>query len=179
MKLKSFNNDQFQRGRVVWVEALWAIVSALFVSTWMPGSFWRVALLRAFGAKVGRGVIIKPRVRIKFPWKLAISDDCWIGESVWIDNLDYVRVGSNCCISQGVYLCTGNHNWSKQSFDLITAPIVIDRCSWIGAFSVVVGGVTIQCGTVCLVGSIVRVSTGSWEIWSGNPAMKVKDRIVN
>ena len=70
--------------------------------------------------KVGRSVIIKPRVRIKYPWFLQIGDNSWIGEDVWIDNLDSVIIKENVCISQGAMLMSGSHNYKSEKFDLIT-----------------------------------------------------------
>jgi len=67
-------------------------------------------ILRWFGAKIGQGVRIKTGVRVKFPWRLIIQDFVWIGEDAWLDNLDLITIESHCCISQGVYLCTGNHD---------------------------------------------------------------------
>src|SRR5262249_42902381 len=107
--LRTFDNQSLDRGRAPWVEALWLIVSTLLVDSSVPGSRHRVFLLRMFGASIGRRVAFKPRVRIKFPWRLEIGDDTWIGESVWIDNLAKVEIGSHCCISQGAYICTGSH----------------------------------------------------------------------
>lgn len=133
MKLDSFSNPEFKRGRPLWVEIIWTILAGLTFSTWLPGSSWRVALLRLFGAKIGQGVVIKPRVRVKFPWKLKVGDHSWLGESVWIDNLDLVTIGSHCSISQGAYFCTGSHRWDRASFDLTTKPIVIEDQCWIAA----------------------------------------------
>ena len=90
-------------------------------------------LLRMTGASVGAGVVIKPRVTIKYPWKLAVGNHSWIGEQVWIDNLDQVTIGAHVCISQGALLLCGNHDYKKPTFDLITGPIVLEDGVWIGA----------------------------------------------
>ena len=58
--------------------------------SWFPISGFKRFLLRLFGAKIGKGVVIKPCVNIKYPWKLRIGNYVWIGENVWIDNLDTV-----------------------------------------------------------------------------------------
>src|SRR5438874_10353902 len=87
MRLDWFDNKIFDRGRPAWVEALWVLLQALLVSSSMPGSAHRILLLRLFGGTVGRGVVIKPRIRVKFPWRLKIGDHVWIGEDAWIDNL--------------------------------------------------------------------------------------------
>ena len=101
----------FSRGRSRLVEVLWLVLDALLVRSRVPGSAHRRLILRAFGALIGKRVLIKPGVRIKFPWRLEIGDDSWVGEDVWIDNLAPVQIGANCCISQGVYICTGSHDW--------------------------------------------------------------------
>lgn len=179
MRLRSFQNPEFDRGASRWRELSWMCLQSCLFSSFLPGSGWRVKLLSSFGAKVGKGVVIKPGVRIKFPWKLILGDDCWIGENVWIDNLDWVTIGSNSCLSQGVYLCTGSHDWSKSTFDLITKPILIGEQAWVGAFCKIAPGVTVASGSVCAMGSVVAKSTGEWEIWTGNPCRKLKDRPRN
>lgn len=176
MKLKNFQNPQFDRGATKLREIAWVVVQAVLFSSFLPGSGWRTKLLSLFGTKVGQGVVVKSGVRIKFPWKLSIGDYCWIGEDVWIDNLDAVSLLENSCLSQGVYLCTGSHDWSKTSFDLITKPIVIGPQAWVGAFCKVAPGVTVACGSVCVMGSVVTTSTCDWEIWGGHPFTKIKSR---
>jgi len=177
MHLNSYENLYFDRGRSKFVEIAWILVSAITFSTWLPGSWWRLILLRLFGAEIGVGCVIKPYVRVKFPWKLFVGDYCWIGENVWIDNLDTIALKSNCCISQGGYLCTGSHDWTKDTFDLIIKPIVICEHVWVGAFSRIGPGVVLGEGTVCTLGSVLGKSTGEWEIWSGNPCVKIKNRV--
>ena len=90
------------------------------------------SLLRAFGAQIGRGVVIKPDVRIKFPWRLVVGKHTWIGQEAWIDNIAEVTIGSHVCISQGVYLCTGSHDHRKRAFDLIHKPIRVGDGAWLG-----------------------------------------------
>lgn len=176
MHLNSYKNFSFDRGRSKLVEIAWILVGGIAFSTWLPGSWWRLILLRLFGAKIGVGNVIKPYVRVKFPWKLFIGDYCWVGENVWIDNLDAVVLKNNCCISQGTYLCTGSHDWTKDTFDLIIKPIVICDHVWIGAFSRIAPGVVVGEGTVCTLGSVLNKSTGEWQIWSGNPCFNIKMR---
>ena len=174
--LASFCNSGFQRGRPAFVEAIWNLVQALFISSFLPGSTHRRFLLKLFGAQIGRRVTIKPGVRVKFPWRLIVTDDVWIGEGVWIDNLAYVVVGANACLSQGAYLCTGSHNWSASSFDLITKPITIGQSAWIAARGTVGPGVTVGEGAVLTLGSTASADLEPWCIYSGIPAQQVKER---
>lgn len=154
--LSRFRSEGFDRGRSRWVEGLWLLLQGLAFHTWLPGSGWRVRLLRAFGATVGVGVVIKPHVRVKFPWRLTIGDHSWIGEGVWIDNLDAVVIGSSVCLSQGVYICTGNHDARSDSFDLMTKPVQIRDSSWVGAQCVLLPGAVVQEGAFVKVGTVFR-----------------------
>lgn len=176
MRLNTFNNSDFDRGASKLKELLWLAVAGTAFSSWLPGSSWRVALLRLFGASIGSGVVIKPHVRIKFPWKLNMGDYSWIGEKAWIDNLAPVSIGSHVCISQGVYLCTGSHDWSSSSFDLITKPIQVADQAWLGAFSRVAPGVTVAEGAVLSLGAVATQPLKAWTIYSGQPALPVKPR---
>jgi putative colanic acid biosynthesis acetyltransferase WcaF len=114
-----------------------------------------VAVLRWFGAKIGEGVVIRGRVNITFPWKLEIGDHVWIGDEVLVLSLDRVVIGSNVCISQRAFLCTGSHDFRKVTFDLITEPIVIGNGCWIAA------GAFIGPGAVVPAGTMVKV----YEVW--------------
>ncbi len=144
VSLGAFRVGNYTPGRSALVCGLWYVVSLIvFQSGWFPFYGIKRSLLRVFGATVGRAVVIKPCVRIKFPWRCQIGNDCWIGEDVWIDNLAAVRIANDVCLSQGVYLCTGSHNHRSIAFDLIVKPIVIEEQAWIAARSVVLQGVTI------------------------------------
>ncbi|NCF64286.1 MAG: colanic acid biosynthesis acetyltransferase WcaF [Gammaproteobacteria bacterium] len=176
MHLDSFDNSDFERGKPAWVEAIWRLVDGILLNSWLPGSGWRVWILRRFGARIGTGVVVKPYVKVKFPWRLKIGDHSWIGERVWIDNLAEVEIGSHCCLSQGAFLCTGNHRWDKDSFDLATLPIVLGDHCWIGAMARVAPGVTCGAGSVLSMDSFATADLEDWHIHAGNPARAVKPR---
>lgn len=156
MRLDLFENDGFSRGTPRLVQIVWIATSGLLFNTWLPGSAWRRALLRAFGARIGRGVVIKPHVSIKFPWRLFVGDHVWIGESVWIDNLAQVTIGPHSCISQGAYLCTGSHDWTDLRFSLITRGISIGASCWVGARASVAPGTTMEDGSVIAMHGLAR-----------------------
>ena len=153
VRLDLFNNTEYSRGASRVTEFCWIAVSGLLVESWLPGSGWRRRLLRAFGARIGKGVIIKPRVRVKFPWRFTVGDHSWIGEEVWIDNLADVKIGSHSCLSQGAYLCTGGHDWTDLRFSLVIRPIVIGRSCWVGAKARLIPGTLMEDGAVVVLGS--------------------------
>lgn len=127
---------------------------------------------------MGKGVIIKPKVTIKYPWFLEVDENTWIGEHVWIDNLTMVRIGKNCCISQGALLLCGNHDYKSSKFDLITREITLEDGVWVSAKSVVTGGVTMKSHSFLTAGSVLSKSVGAYEIWQGNPAVFLKKREI-
>lgn len=164
MFLNEFDNAGFDRGASRVKEALWLAVSGLLVASWLPGSHWRVALLRAFGARIAAGVVIKPHVRVKFPWRLEIGAHSWIGESVWIDNLAAVRIGKNVCISQGVYLCTGSHDWNRRTFDLRVGPIELHDHVWLCAMASVAPGTVVGEGAIIAMRELATGFVPEWTI---------------
>jgi len=175
-ELQHYSVGDFHRGRSLFVFVLWTILQPLLLTSWLPGSRHRHFLLRVFGARLGVGAVIKPGVRVKFPWRLQVGAYTWIGEDVWIDNLANVEIGSNCCLSQGAYLCTGSHDWSRIGFDLIRRPIRIENGAWIAAMASVGPGVTLGKGAVLTFGSVATSDLAPWSIYSGNPATFLRSR---
>jgi putative colanic acid biosynthesis acetyltransferase WcaF len=169
--LEHFDNPEYRPGRGPAVRALWYFVSLLiFESGWLPFSGPKRWLLRWFGARIGRGLVIKPHVRIKYPWRLVVGDHCWIGQEVWIDNLDDVHLGDHVCVSQRTYLCTGSHDYQKRSFNLVTRPIRVENGAWLGAQSLVLAGVTVRANAIVAAGSVVSKDVAEATIVAGNPA---------
>ena len=154
--LSSYDNSWYWPGRSKLVRALWFFIGLPIVrSSLLPSSSIRRIVLRSFGAKLERGVVLKPGIRVKSPWFLSIGKNSWIGEDVWIDNLVEVKIGANVCISQGAYLCTGNHDWSDISFGLNVRQIVLEDGSWVGARALLGPGVIIGACGIAVAGSIV------------------------
>lgn len=177
--LSSYDNSSYHPGAGTIKRILWYFTNALFfTSRWLPVSGLKVFLLRLFGAKVGKGVNIKPAVNIKYPWRLTIGNFVWIGENVWIDNLADVTIGDNVCISQGAMLLCGNHNFKKSSFDLITGTITLEEGVWIGAHSLVGPDVICRSHSVLAVKSVASTELESHTIYRGNPAVAVKKREI-
>lgn len=180
MRLDRYATGDYSPGAPLWQQLLWFFVGCPLVRCyWLPFSGLKVALLRAFGARIGAGVRMKPGVLVKFPWRLQVGDHVWIGEQTWIDNLAPVTIGSHVCISQGVYLCTGNHDWSAPNFDLRVAPIVLASHCWLAARSTVGPGVTVGEGVVLALGSVAGRSLDPWQVYAGNPAVAIKHRQIH
>ena len=174
--LSTYNNSWYQPGSKT-KRTLWYVVSLIFFEGgWNISSGLKLFWLKRFGATIGEGVVIKPKVTIKYPWKLNIGNHCWIGEGVWIDNLDQVTLGDHVCISQGALLLCGNHNYKTPSFDLFVAPIHLKDGSWVGAKCSVAPGVIFESHAMLSMGSVATTNLEAYSIYSGNPAIKVKTR---
>src|SRR5574344_438632 len=177
--LNSFTIGNFDKGAGKLKQTAWYFVNALCVrASWNPFIGIKIALLRAFGAKIGKGLVIKNKVCIKFPWKITIGDNVWLGENSWIDNLDYVTIGNNVCISQKALLLTGNHDYTQSSMPYRNAPVVVEDGAWIGADAIVCPGVIVAMNTVLTVGSVVAKNTETNGLYQGNPAVKIRERNI-
>lgn len=149
---------------------LWGAVELLLVTNpWQISSGLRVRALRAFGAEIGIGVVFRPRTRVRFPWKLHIGNDSWIGEGVWFHNQDHIHVGHDVVISQETFLTTGSHAHRKD-MALLTRPIHIEDGVWITSRCMVLGGARIGRSALVQPMSLVDRDVAAETIVGGNPA---------
>ncbi len=176
--LSKFNNDWYNPGGKL-KRVLWFMINACIMqSKWFPLSNFKVFLLSVFGAEMGDNIVIKPNVNIKYPWKLKVGDNTWIGEQVWIDNLGDVNIGKNVCISQGAMLLCGNHNYKKEAFDLVVGNINLEDGVWIGAHCVVCPGVRAKSHALLAVNSVATRTLEPYTIYQGNPAVEIRKREI-
>jgi putative colanic acid biosynthesis acetyltransferase WcaF len=176
MKLEGYTTGDFQRGAPAWKEALWVLVKCVFFLNPLPWpSAVRVALLRAFGARIGRDVVIRANVNVTFPWRLEVGDHVWFGEEVLVLSLAPVRIESHVCLSQRAFLCTGSHRFETPMFELVTKPITIHERSWIAAQVFVAPGVEIGPGSMVAAGSVLLETVPPGTMARGNPAVVVKE----
>jgi putative colanic acid biosynthesis acetyltransferase WcaF len=174
--------DQFRlpsdfRGRSAIVTQLWWLVqSSLFA--WSPQILygWRRWLLRLFGARIGQHVLIRPTVRVTYPWKLTIGDFAWVGDQVELYTLGEIEIGEHTVISQRCYLCTGSHDYTQPGFDIYAKPIRIACQAWLASDVFVAPGVEIGEGAVVGVRSTVLQPLPAGMICYGSPARPIKPR---
>ena len=177
VSLASYNYRSFDRGCSLFVRVVWMLLGRHLVRTSLqPFSGIRIAILKLFGSRIGKGVCLKPGVRVTAPWRLSIGNNSWIGEDCWIDNLGQITIENDVCISQDVYLVTGNHDWSDPAFKIFVKPIHIGQGAWIGAKSIVTAGIKVGAFGIATAGSVVTKDIGESEIWAGNPAKLIKHR---
>ena len=176
-ELNNFHLPKDFRGRSGFIVQLWWLVDSLFFRT-SPQIFygWRNMLLRSFGAKIGKHVLIRPSVRITYPWKLEIGDYSWIGDDVVLYSLGQIRIGRNSVVSQKSYICAGSHDYTRPAFDILASTVTIEDEVWLATDVFVAPGVTIGKGAVVGARSSVFKSVGGGYVYSGNPLKQIKKR---
>jgi putative colanic acid biosynthesis acetyltransferase WcaF len=175
--LSHYDNSWYSPGRNLVIRSLWFFLGLpILRSSLIPSSALRRGLLHIFGARIGKNVVVKPGVVVKYPWLLSVAENSWIGERVWIDNVAQVDIGADVCISQGAYLCTGNHSWSDPNFGLILGPITVHRGAWLGARSIICPAVSIGERAVVCAGAVVTKNIPADQVHAGNPATFIRPR---
>ena len=165
------------RGRQSWYVQIWWLVHAiLFRPSPQVLYGWRRWLLRRFGARIGRGAVIRPSVRITYPWKLTVGDYAWIGDDVDLYTLGEITIGAHAVVSQRCYLCTGSHDYTRETFDIFAKPVVVGAQSWLATDVFVAPGVEIGDGTVVGARSSVFKSLPAGVVARGTPAVVVGPR---
>ena len=143
-----------------------------------PLHMWRSFILRLFGADIGKGVHVYPKVIIWAPWQLIIGDETGIANGTILYSQGIIKLGKRVVISQGSHLCAGTHDFTKKGFPLITKPITIEDNVWIAAESFIHPGVTIHEGAVIGARSVVTKDIPTWMVCAGNPCKPLKVRIL-
>lgn len=177
--LSKFSVPKEFRGKNPIIVQLWWIVDALLFKPSPQVLYgWRRFLLRCFGAKIGRNVIIRPSARITYPWKVEIGDYSWIGDHTELYSLGTIHIGANSVISQRSYICTGSHQFESLAFDIYALPIHIEDQVWIATDVFVGPGVTIGKGTVVGARSTVMKNLEGGYIYAGYPLKQIRRRLL-
>ena len=178
--LRKYDQSNFDRGKSNWLIILWWLVQAIaFPLSLHNLNGFRRAILRLFGAKIGRGVVIRPTARFTYPWKVAIGDYSWIGDDVVLYSLDKITIGSHAVISQKSYLCTGSHDIKQRSFNLIVAPINIGNGAWVATDCFIAPGVNIGANSIIGARSSVFRDVSSQQVAWGSPCKAHYERTLD
>lgn len=177
--LRLYDQSWFDRGKPGWFILLWWLVQAIaFPLSLHNAHGFRCWLLRLFGAKIGKGVLIRPTARFTYPWKIEIGDYSWIGDDVVLYSLDRITIGTQCVISQKSYLCTGSHDFRDVAFNLVTAPITIGNGVWIAADCFIGCGVKIGANAAIGARSSVFSDIPEQQVAWGTPCRPRYPRVM-
>jgi putative colanic acid biosynthesis acetyltransferase WcaF len=176
-KLQSFKlPNEFRRQSAVVVQIWWLVQSTLFACSPQFMYGWRRWLLRLFGAKVGKGVLVRPSAKVTYPWNVSIGDFAWIGDDVVLYSLGEIEIGANAVVSQRSYLCAASHDYTQPDFPIYAKKICIGSQTWLATDVFVAPGVTIGEGAVVGARSSVFNDLPPTMVCVGSPAKPVKPR---
>lgn len=158
--------------------SLWNIVWLLLAS-WTPPPLhrWRNLLLRGFGAKLHPSARVYGTARVWYPPNLSMAEHAVMGPRVTCYCQDTITIGKKATVSQGAHLCAGTHDIADPDFQLITKPIVIESLAWVAAEAFIGPGVTVGEGAVVGARAVLFKNAGSWGVYAGNPAKRIKERV--
>ena len=158
--------------RVIWN----CVYIFFFRFTPIPLFFWRSFILRLFCAKIGGRCHIYPKCRIWAPYNLVCGDYSCIANDVEVYNQGKIVIGKNVVISQGGYLCSATHNYTKKEFPLVIKKIFVEDNVWIAAKAFIHPGVRIGTNAIVSACSVVKKDVPPNVIVEGFPAKVVKKR---
>jgi putative colanic acid biosynthesis acetyltransferase WcaF len=165
------------RGRsIVTVQIWWFVHALLFRGSPQFAYRFRAGILRIFGAKIGSGVLIRPTVRITYPWKVSIGDNAWIGDDVVLYSLGEIEIGENAVVSQNSYLCAADHDYRQPNFPIRAAKVHVQEEAWVASDVFISPGVTIGRGAVIGARSLVTKNMPARMVCHGSPCKPVKRR---
>lgn len=163
------------------IRILWSLVWSVGAS-WLPrlvGSSWKRFLLRLFGAKIAPTAVVYSSAKVYYPANLIMDNYACLASDVDCYNVAPVHIGEFATVSQGAMLCTASHDITSPTHDLITAPIFIDKQSWVGAGAFIGMNVRIHEGAVVGARAAVFKDIQPWSVVGGNPATFIKQRVIN
>jgi len=130
-------------------------------------------LLKIFGANVSGLPFVHSSARIQIPWHLIMHHRACLGERSVAYSLGAIEIREGATVAQEAYLCTGTHDFSDSSFQLITKKITIENNAFIGVRAMIMPGITV--GRKAIVGaqSVVTKNVKPNQIVAGNPAREI------
>lgn len=163
--------------------ALWGITSALLFRPFATPlfSYWRILLLKIFGADIQWNSMVYASVRVWAPWNLKMGHKACLGPHVVCYNMDMIELEDEVTVSQWTHLCAASHDINEINnpiTSLITAPIIIKSKVWIGSRAFIGMGVTVGEGAIVGATASVFRSVEPWTVVGGNPAKFLKKRII-
>jgi putative colanic acid biosynthesis acetyltransferase WcaF len=180
VRLDQFDHSKIDRGRPRVVEMAWILVKCAFFTSNLPWSnAFKRFLLRCFGAKIGAGVVLRPRINIHFPWKLTIGDHCWLGDGCQILNIAPFEMQTQSALAHEVYIAAAGHDIRSATMAAKNEPILIKSGTWVASRAFIAGGVTIEEDCVIAAGAVVTKDVPKGSIVAGNPGVVVKERVID
>jgi putative colanic acid biosynthesis acetyltransferase WcaF len=133
----------------------WFVINNLIFNSCFPFNSIKVFLLKIFGAKIGKNVLLGTNIYIKYPQNFIVGNNVWIGNFTIFDNVSKILIEDNVCISQFTVLVASNRNFKNDQFTIIEASILIKSNSWISSCCRIGPNTCIQENSFIKFGSVI------------------------
>lgn len=157
--------------RVAWAFGRWLVHLSPH-----PCHAWRRAVLRLFGAKVGRQARIAASAHIFMPWNVEIGEWAAIGPNVFVYSLGKVRIGRRATVSYRSHICAGTHDFSDPAIPLLKPPVTVGDDAWIGTEAFIGPDVTIGARAMVAARAVVVKDVAPNTLVGGHPARVIGPR---
>ena len=139
----------------------------------IPIWFVRKATYQFFGVKIGTGSNIHLWARFYNHKNIEIGTDTHIGDNVFLDGRNKIKIGDHVDIASQVLIYNEEHNVSSDGFEATNEPVEIEDYVFIGPRAILLPGVRIGKGAVVAAGAVVTKDVIEFTIVGGVPAVKI------
>jgi len=143
----------------------------------------RTALLRLYGARVGRRVVLHD-VRFFNLYRkgfagLQIGDECFVGDECLLDLAEAIVLEDQVTLAERVLILThtnvGYHDHPLQPhFPASTGPVTLERGSFVGAGALILPGLRIGAAAFVAAGAVVTKDVPPRTVVAGVPARPIR-----
>lgn len=178
IEYSSYKNNLSERNKLL--RLVWNIISLILFHSFPTRAFnfWRIFILRLFGAKIGTNCSVDSTVKIWAPWNLIMEDCTLLAHNVICYNPGKIILRTQSVVSQFTYLCAASHNIHSREHELLTPQIEIKDQVWIAVDAFIGPGVTIGQGAVVGARACVFKDVEPWTVVGGNPSKFIKKREI-
>lgn len=136
----------------------------------------RKATYKFFGVKIGTGSNIHLWARFYNPKNIEIGIDTHIGDNVFLDGRNKIKIGNHVDIASGVMIYNSEHDINSEDFHAVNMPVEIGDYVFIGPRAIILPGVKIEKGAIVAAGAVVTKDVAEFTIVGGVPAVKIGER---
>lgn len=142
----------------------------------LPSYLVRRLIYLGSGVKIGRGVHIHMGAQFFNPSGVEIGEGTIIGQNVFLDGRDKLKIGKFVDIASGVMIYNSEHDIDTEDFQAILAPVEIGDYVFIGPRVIILPGVKIGRGAVVAAGAVVVKNVPDFAIVGGVSAEVIGER---
>lgn len=177
---KPLNFDQAME-KIVNRMLSWVLDLELLIITWaglVPSHLFRLLVYTLAGMKIGEGSRIHMGARFFDPQNIKIGKGTIIGDGVFLDGREKLKIGDHVDIASQVMIYNSEHDIHSEDFKPVSAPVEVGDFVFVGPRAIILPGVKIGKGAVVGAGAVVTKNVGEFKIVGGVPAQEIGERKV-